>query len=194
MVYFNSHPHEEDDVAYLELDSSKFQISTHILTKRMTWCNFRANNKVIFQLTSSRRGWQERIKSVPFCFYISTHILTKRMTSHGWMCFKNVKYFNSHPHEEDDLDGSAELKTYILFQLTSSRRGWPVIIFLTTWSGTFQLTSSRRGWRSPCTCAFMLILSFQLTSSRRGWPFTGCCDKFTETFQLTSSRRGWQQF
>ena len=56
-IYFNSHPHEEDDIV---LCSRLFHIniSTHILTKRMT--------EVIERLHGSD--------------LISTHILTKRMT------------------------------------------------------------------------------------------------------------------
>ena len=56
-----------------------YDISTHILTKRMT---------------IQRKG------IVPHRF-ISTHILTKRMTS-GCLYILAYMYFNSHPHEEDD--------------------------------------------------------------------------------------------
>ena len=54
-------------------------ISTHILTKRMTG------------------GHSPRLQE----HYISTHILTKRMTGADGSseCYE---YFNSHPHEEDD--------------------------------------------------------------------------------------------
>ena len=55
--YFNSHPHEEDDVSEKSIFTT-FGISTHILTKRMTI------NKTEFFII----------------FNISTHILTKRMT------------------------------------------------------------------------------------------------------------------
>ena len=55
--YFNSHPHEEDDDS-LRLLNCHADISTHILTKRMTI------TAVFFQKTTD----------------ISTHILTKRMT------------------------------------------------------------------------------------------------------------------
>ena len=57
LQYFNSHPHEEDDQPKGNC-SHLSDISTHILTKRMT----------------SRKGFP--------CFQeiISTHILTKRMT------------------------------------------------------------------------------------------------------------------
>ena len=57
LLHFNSHPHEEDDkdADWFEADEN---ISTHILTKRMT------------------------ILNIPQASYsnISTHILTKRMT------------------------------------------------------------------------------------------------------------------
>ena len=35
---------------------------------------------------------------------------------------KDQKHFNSHPHEEDDIDLEVS-KVYETFQLTSSRRG-----------------------------------------------------------------------
>ena len=54
-LYFNSHPHEEDDgnmaAAVMSID-----ISTHILTKRMTENGIKIQLGMIFQLTSSRRG------------------------------------------------------------------------------------------------------------------------------------------
>ena len=80
-LYFNSHPHEEDDRGYWR--SSDFRsISTHILTKRMT---------------AETETYNEQNN-------ISTHILTKRMTANS-----------------EDI---ASLKT---FQLTSSRRGWQLL-------------------------------------------------------------------
>ena len=79
---FNSHPHEEDDGssyeriyidAKFQLTSSRrgwlwlvcfvlftLSISTHILTKRMTYTRVSTTSTIcIFQLTSSRRGWQQ---------------------------------------------------------------------------------------------------------------------------------------
>ena len=100
-LYFNSHPHEEDDIICLiiELQTIVFQltssrrgwlagyvihdnsliISTHILTKRMTDQMKQYRREILFQLTSSRRGWLK---------------LPLPNLYHG--------YFNSHPHEEDD--------------------------------------------------------------------------------------------
>ena len=78
-MYFNSHPHEEDDKVY---SGQKFlrQISTHILTKRMT---------------------VQAADSIS-CVNISTHILTKRMTFLRHQDPLQKYHFNSHPHEEDD--------------------------------------------------------------------------------------------
>ena len=59
--HFNSHPHEEDDARLQDPFSIFLNISTHILTKRMTWIRW------------------HKLK----CFIISTHILTKRMTAHA---------------------------------------------------------------------------------------------------------------
>ena len=99
-------------------------ISTHILTKRMTRIRCPDSTDIAFQLTSSRRGWRRHWIHFFWIGDISTHILTKRMTlslspSHqyslfqltssrrGWqfqqsVAFRN-RYFNSHPHEEDDV-------------------------------------------------------------------------------------------
>ena len=97
---FNSHPHEEDDEESNK-HSNACDISTHILTKRMTATSVFTRERGIFQLTSSRRGWR---------------VL--------WGLYDRKDYFNSHPHEEDDrvVDDSHSLFT--IFQLTSSRRGW----------------------------------------------------------------------
>ena len=77
-------------------------------------------------------------------FAISTHILTKRMTDFEQRSVSGMSYFNSHPHEEDDYlnrfrflrfihfnshpheeddGGMYSLRSLMLFQLTSSRRG-----------------------------------------------------------------------
>ena len=80
--HFNSHPHEEDDITSCLLSLSKSisthiltkrmtpqftdvvalsDISTHILTKRMTQTFTFMLWRIIFQLTSSRRGWPLQI-------------------------------------------------------------------------------------------------------------------------------------
>ena len=122
-VNFNSHPHEEDD--WFSYPTCAYNcISTHILTKRMTLTDNVFIPELVFQLTSSRRGWQYSIKilkiEVQFQLTssrrgwhsknlwgwlemrISTHILTKRMTLPQFLHSLPDLYFNSHPHEEDD--------------------------------------------------------------------------------------------
>ena len=58
----------------------KSNISTHILTRRMTIL----------------------IRRNPNCSSISTHILTRRMTFMDAKISHEAIHFNSHPHEEDD--------------------------------------------------------------------------------------------
>ena len=54
--YFNSHPHKEDDCTWTAVDYWKC-ISTHILTRRMTYWNNLTRFYKAFQLTSSQGGW-----------------------------------------------------------------------------------------------------------------------------------------
>ena len=87
---------------FIEKTMSHLHISTHILTKRMT----------------SHHGTSYQTLA------ISTHILTKRMTVRCTTCVRFKRYFNSHPHEEDDCEKYFDPENARLFQLTSSRRGW----------------------------------------------------------------------
>ena len=125
-LYFNSHPHEEDDRNQNHIHSSNsisthiltkrmtisillyglsVRISTHILTKRMTLLTYSVSGATSFQLTSSRRGW--------------------RITHH--IC-ENLRHFNSHPHEEDDIftdmmSYSQGISTHILTKRMTLRYG-----------------------------------------------------------------------
>ena len=77
-------------------------ISTHILTKRMTCSCSLDLFWILFQLTSSRRGW-------PVIFMAGDERVIFQLTSsrRGWrrvqQAFQRLWYFNSHPHEEDDV-------------------------------------------------------------------------------------------
>ena len=99
--YFNSHPHEEDDDS-LRLLNCHADISTHILTKRMTI------TAVFFQKTTDisthilTKRMTKGITVGSTVTIISTHILTKRMTQSKHGSRKWQLNFNSHPHEEDD--------------------------------------------------------------------------------------------
>ena len=99
--YFNSQPHEEADRGRSRWRVG-ISISTHSLTKRLTNPEQVGSASTAFQLTASRRGWQEYVL-IQTPFY----------------------YFNSQPHEEADLLPAylLQLRT-ISFQLTASRRGW----------------------------------------------------------------------
>ena len=101
--YFNSPPHKKNHIATTMINTVLFKISTHIFTRRMTL-----------------------IRCFDICnFLISTHILTKRMTFSSYIFHHHSPYFNSHPHEEDDVDDNVAVVFDVTFQLTSSRRGWP---------------------------------------------------------------------
>ena len=164
-IYFNSHPHEEDDSidAYIP---TVIYISTHILTKRMTLplliCLFhlfhfnshpheeddgisqwKFNGINISTHILTKRMTLVSVLKVHTVYDISTHILTKRMT-----IIANKKeyqgYFNSHPHEEDDggtyrHSPSGYISTHILTKrMTRLTPHTPETLI-------FQLTSSRRG-------------------------------------------------
>ena len=98
-------------------------ISTHILTRRMTISVYANGIDEVFQLTSSRGGWRAASPASWHNICISTHILTRRMT------IRFNAFFN-----------------IISFQLTSSRGGWHLISWVVCSSDIFQLTSSRGGW------------------------------------------------
>ena len=187
-------------------------ISTHILTKRMTrfsqlwWVIHRVfqltssrrgwrvlchywHNLEIFQLTSSRRGW---LCTLPQVLVSPSFQLTS--SRRGWRMSLNILqvcfYFNSHPHEEDDMAHDFDLyagciSTHILTKRMTHSDNPQVTI------STFQLTSSRRGWHYEVLC-YLEKKIFQLTSSRRGWPTKHQVFFQWYIFQLTSSRRGWQ--
>ena len=123
------------------------------------------------------------------------------------------RHFNSQPHEEADKRPQECEILFFLFQLTASRRGWPIYCkWLTVFSyfnsqpheeadgiipfwfqfpTTFQLTASRRGWRLTVCTEVMEhdISTHSLTKRLTIWlsaERTSCWE-----FQLTASRRGW---
>ena len=98
---FNSHPHEEDDAA-MSSKKEEQEISTHILTKRMT-----------------------ATKDMPLgAMYISTHILTKRMTVCWNLWIPEGDEFQLTSSRRGWLNRMTGYKYRYVFQLTSSRRGW----------------------------------------------------------------------
>ena len=110
--YFNSHPHEEDDEAEVDENGEELSISTHILTKRMTLYSKRnvTSHSISTHILTKRMTGNQMFGIIMRT--ISTHILTKRMTRHTQQAATIQKYFNSHPHEEDD--GRAAVKTHAI--------------------------------------------------------------------------------
>ena len=97
--HFNSHPHEEDDTTRLRKNYA-LSISTHILTKRMT---------DMFNFLFQDRN-------------ISTHILTKRMTGNA-RDFNDVVDISTHILTKRMTKSLGGKSPETVFQLTSSRRG-----------------------------------------------------------------------
>ena len=108
-------------------------ISTHSLTRRLTWGSGRVPVGVsTFQLTASQGGW--RLWSFTMDY--------------------KCKNFNSQPHKEaDGAQGMSGLLA-IVFQLTASQGGWLSHAYQQTFANTFQLTASQGGWR-----LFLLLFS-----------------------------------
>ena len=128
-------------------DKALNHISTHSLTKRLTYIN--AGTLIVRD--------------------ISTHSLTKRLTIASRTLPGGLEYFNSQPHEE------ADAVLLLLFALLTYFNSQPheeadstFCMFSIFWF-VFQLTASRRGWRISKQEANHRAI-FQLTASRRGWP------------------------
>ena len=143
-LYFNSHPHEEDDWCFFLLRLFII-ISTHILTRRMTFLQFHMEVARTISTHILTRRMTCIYLQIYRKYHISTHILTRRMTHL--------------------IHSSNGLST---FQLTSSRGGWLVFKCEEVEKLTFQLTSSRGGWQLRTVVSFRAEL-FQFTSSRGGW-------------------------
>ena len=186
--HFNSHPHEEDDIVSVKKLITSSTISTHILTKRMTTRISTTSTVCIFQLTSSRRGWLYHYSCILFIRYFNSHPHEEDDNqSTSFVVFR--LHFNSHPHEEDDNSASSMLSSTSIFQLTSSRRGW---LFCLHFIGLMIISTHILTKRmTTFSVDETVILLFQLTSSRRGWLFWLYILLQYILFQLTSSRRGW---
>ena len=78
-------------------------ISTHILTKRMTKIHTRQGLRTTHFNSHPHEEDDRGLMRFQNLACISTHILTKRMTPTLCQYSIRLTYFNSHPHEEDDL-------------------------------------------------------------------------------------------
>ena len=140
-------------------------ISTHILTKRMTQHTTLIYK--LFQLTSSRRGWRPDFLGCVATRHFNSHPHEEDDPANLSQSALSP-YFNSHPHEEDDFvaersRGRIEISTHILTKRMTKDWIHPIVRRI-----LFQLTSSRRGWHRG-GAVMLQLYKFQLTSSRRGW-------------------------
>ena len=78
--YFNSHPHEEDDLQSFSEQKQEENFNSHPHEEDDSYWLHWFTDRFLFQLTSSRRGWQQLFEFDLKDIWISTHILTKRMT------------------------------------------------------------------------------------------------------------------
>ena len=100
--YFNSHPHEEDDSAYGVRIAKLSHFNSHPHEEDDQRMMKRKTRMMVFQLTSSRRGWPEPLNI--------EHDETIDFNSHpheeddadNYILYAVWENFNSHPHEEDD--------------------------------------------------------------------------------------------
>ena len=143
-----------------------FDISTHILTRRMTTCSGKCKKHLIFQLTSSRGGWRS-----PPSTRQGSGIFQLTSSRGGWRmdygCWQWNTYFNSHPHEEDDgygqdMTSQDDISTHILTRrMTMGCFSFRLCGDISTHILTRRMTHIRPFW--------VWLQVFQLTSSRGGW-------------------------
>ena len=168
LLNFNSQPHEEADCSHRRCYRF-YAISTHSLTKRLTYLCPLCIKVIIFQLTASRRGWQWLEVQARFARNISTHSLTKRLTE----------------YQDEAFTGANT------FQLTASRRGWREAGIPYEVQKAFQLTASRRGWlKTARELDIFRYFNSQPHEEADNYSLQSMETAFK--FQLTASRRGWQ--
>ena len=104
--YFNSPPHKKNHIATTMINTVFFKISTHILTKRMTIIHSFAAPAIYISTHILTKRMTDGFPTFCILCVISTHILTKRMTTLQQLVRLSERYFNSHPHEEDDHESN----------------------------------------------------------------------------------------
>ena len=166
--YFNSPPHKKNHIATTMINTVFFKISTHILTKRMTIIHSFAAPAIYISTHILTKRMTDGFPTFCILCVISTHILTKRMTTLQQLVRLSERYFNSHPHEEDDPDAAWQSATYCYFNSHPHEEDDAIQRGFDNQAVIFQLTSSRRGWQ-PVEGTLSTERAFQLTSSRRGW-------------------------
>ena len=145
--YFNSPPHKKNHIATTMINTVFFKISTHILTKRMTIIHSFAAPAIYISTHILTKRMTDGFPTFCILCVISTHILTKRMTTLQQLVRLSERYFNSHPHEEDDYTSIFNILIEYYFNSHPHEEDDVVPIMAEKLVEAFQLTSSRRGWR-----------------------------------------------
>ena len=143
-------------------------ISTHSLTRRLTYISYSFGNWKVFQLTASQGGWHTQVHLPHLC-----------------------QHFNSQPHKEADSSKVASVGYYMVFQLTASQGGWRLRSVQNRskrWNFNSQphkeadaVWKRRNRWWSISTHSLTRRLT-SYTCNRQGW----------HLFQLTASQGGWR--
>ena len=147
--HFNSHPHEEDDLL-LHWNIVFFHISTHILTRRMT----------------------NKDDTLDTLFNISTHILTRRMTAIV-IPFMRGEDISTHILTRRMTHIFAGYGITLIFQLTSSRGGWPPeMAAFSFWSEISTHILTRRMTKRLLHGRIFFHISTHILTRRMTWPNT----------------------
>ena len=212
ICYFNSQPHEEADSPWagrylwsyrfqltasrrgwqrkFSIFGSDFIISTHSLTKRLTFTP--ATPLRTFWNFNSQPHEEADFSHYVICgmIHISTHSLTKRLTL-SLPVWDEIAAISTHSLTKRLTRLPDTIQMSLLFQLTASRRGW--LFHPATRTCEWDISTHSLTKRLTITCTIVIILClFQLTASRRGWLGIDGNTLSLNTFQLTASRRGWR--
>ena len=211
LYYFNSQPHKEADISS-NLWYSVFSISTHSLTRRLTWLTMRNGIDMDISTHSLTRRLTVDFPEVFARRAISTHSLTRRLTAECnrlqvWI------FISTHSLTRRLTKRRARRDRAEAFQLTASQGGWQQLDRPLDTITTFQLTASQGGWRTfknmwtvwryfnsqphkeadgSLRRCLIFRLSFQLTASQGGWLCHLIYWSRENVFQLTASQGGWR--
>ena len=145
--HFNSQPHKEADTFVCHLHSCWTGISTHSLTRRLTFL----------------------IAVIFFSISISTHSLTRRLTQKVWCSKQSITHFNSQPHKEADQNSVWRIHNCWHFNSQPHKEAdqnsfWRI-------QNCWHFNSQPHKEADLSTGEKLVLTSeFQLTASQGGWP------------------------
>ena len=121
----------------------------------------------LFQLTSSRGGWQSHLRMDFSNTHFNSHPHKEDDVCYGdW--WQSVHNFNSHPHEEDDDWWADQQEPGQNFNSHPHKEDDSPAIFARFWMSCISTHILTRRMTFP-QFSWSAISSFQLTSSQGGW-------------------------